>query len=260
METTENLDIYFFFFGASVLILLLAVSIIAFMAIYRKRIFNQQLAMEKKESEHRLGLIKNVITTTETERKRIAGDLHDEIGSHLSTIRMMLNRIQSGENDQSIEIASESKSLLDSTIASVRTISHSLLPPTLDKFGLINTVDDHCTKLRNTGLQVIFEHTGDFSALSKEKELALFRIIQELTTNTLRHAQATEIKIDFINSNGFLELNYSDNGVGFDESVLTDKKGMGLMNIESRAIAIGASAGFYSPQHKGFQAIIKMPQ
>ncbi|MEP7263001.1 MAG: sensor histidine kinase [Bacteroidota bacterium] len=241
---------------------ILAGGVVFFNVRYQKNILKKQRELHQKENEYKLMLIKNTIEITETERKRIAGDLHDEIGSHLSTIRMLLNNFKSkSDNPKEVEgLADESKSLLDNTISSVRTISHNLLPPGLEKFGLVNTLEDLCSSLRaSASVSVELNVQDGFPELSKTTELALYRIAQELTTNSLRHSKAIKLTMNLNFDNATITFSFQDDGVGIDEKLLSQKKGLGLLNIETRAIALNGKCTFTTATRKGFKAIIEIP-
>ncbi len=261
MEIQPEVDIYFSFFIGTFLFLLLAIALILFFLVYRKRLFEQELQLEKKESHHRLELLKNTIEITEQERKRIASDLHDEIGSHLSSIRMALNNINAKLIGQPeiIKLSNDGKEAIDQTIESVRTISHNLLPPGLDLFGFINTASDLCQKLSNTsGIQITFN--ADFAKrFSADVELALYRIIQELLTNSFRHASPKTIAINVLNSPDNISINYRDDGKGFDYDPLSPQKGLGIRNIESRIMVLNGQLSIDTQPGNGFLATITVP-
>lgn len=241
---------------------LLAGGIVYFNLRYQKQILQKQNELHKKESEHRLELLKTTIEITEKERKRIAGDLHDEIGAHLSTIRMLLNNFKnkSGSASEVEGLAEESKSLLDNTISSVRIISHNLLPPGLEKFGLVNTLEDLCSSLRaSTSFTVELNVQDDFPPLDKSIELALYRIAQELTTNSLRHAKSRNMLMALTYNDSLISFVFEDDGVGLDEKSLSQKKGLGLLNIETRTLALNGKCTFTTAIRKGFKATIEIP-
>jgi signal transduction histidine kinase len=261
METIASTDIYFTLFAVTLLILLLTVCMIFFFVVYRKNLFRKQLQLERNESEHRLALLQTVINTTEQERRRIAGDLHDEIGSHLSTVRLTLNNIRS--QSQGLEhlyiLAEDGKKIIDETIESVRSISYNLLPPGLEKFGLINTLSDLCEKVsKNSTLKTVL--TADATLkIHTATELMVYRIFQELLNNTLKHAEATNVDAVITQDKKELTIQYSDDGKGIEWNDKSSKNSLGLKNIEGR---IAALKGYYTLQNdnqKGFYIKIRIP-
>ncbi len=262
MESNQTLNVFYAFVIGTLALLTLAISVVVIFSIYRKRLAEQQLSLEKKESEHRLELLKNNIEATEAERRRIARDLHDEIGSQLTAIRMMMTNIRntndiSGEVDRTAEA---SKKMLDETLQSVRSISHNLLPPGLEKFGFFNTLEDFCNHLMNTGqISIELQIEGEILFMPKETELALYRVIQELFSNAIRHGKATEIRLKFEFSTSQLLMFYHDNGSGTDMKYINDKKGLGLRNMEGRIAAINGQIEFHSIENQGFESKINIP-
>jgi signal transduction histidine kinase len=262
LENSEAINVFYAFVIGTLALLTLAISVVVFFSIYRKRLAEQQLSIEKKESEHRLELLKSNIEVAEAERRRIARDLHDEIGSQLTAIRMMMNNIRNS-NDISGEVdrtAEASKIMLDETLQSVRSISHNLLPPGLEKFGFFNTLEDFCNYLMDTGqLSIETQIDGEIQFMPKETELALYRVLQELFSNGIRHGKANEIKLKFEFSSTNLLLFYNDNGIGTDMKNINNKSGLGLKNIEGRITAVGGQVEFQSKETIGFEAKINIP-
>lgn len=260
MEAQDKIDIYFSFFAGTFIVLLLAVSVIVFFMMYRKRIFEKEIQLQKKESDHRLELLKTTIEVTEGERKRIAGDLHDEIGSHLTTVRMTLNAIKAKAiNEPGLEqLATESKQVIDHTIESVRTIAYNLLPPGLEKFGFANTAFDLCQRLsKNSGIHIRFNNNYE-PELSHDISLALYRILQELLTNSIKYASAKEIAIEIKSANNQICFKYADNGSGFDISQQAGS-GLGLKNIQSRVAALNGTHFITTSPGNGFKIEINLP-
>jgi len=238
--------------------LLLAVAIIVFFLVYQKRLFSQKQELLEIESVHQKALLKHSFEAQEEERKRIAADLHDDIGSKLSATRIYINQFHSKlsvEDYQSLK--TETKSLIDSSIDQIRGISHNLFPPNLELLGLRQAVHDFCQRIRKMKTLNIQLECHQALKLSKQEELVIYRILQELVNNTLKHAQATQITIR-ITTNPF-QLIYQDNGKGFDVKTLQGTaKGIGLKSIESRAASIEANIHFKSQEGEGmfFELII----
>jgi signal transduction histidine kinase len=260
METKESLDIYFTYLIGTSVILVFAVAIVAFFLIYRKKIYEKELVLQKKESDHRLELLKTSIEVTEIERKRIAGDLHDEIGSHLSTFRMALNSIksQTQQNPELSYITDDAKAIIDITIASVRTISHDLNPPGLEKFGFWNTASDLCNRISlNTQIKIKFEQNEDFP-IAHKTSVSLYRVLQELLSNATKHSFASMIEISLIKTREIVLFSYKDNGKGFDSEESLNN-GLGLKNIQSRVEALNGKCKILPNPQKGLFVEIEIP-
>lgn len=255
-------QIYLIIGVAVVAMLLMAGSIILFVLYYQKRMVQEQFKRQQMELDYQKKMMEAALESQENERRRVAGDLHDSIGAMLSTIRVSLITYAK-RNKADDENILESKKMLDDTIESVRRISRDLMPSTLEKFGLTQAVKEMCERFQSTSsLPIIFEEQGETPTLGKNRELMIFRIVQELLNNALKHAEASFIKVTFSNSED-LQVLVEDNGKGFNaqehKNDRTSGKGLGLFNIENRARLVGATVDFDAPTVQGSKVIIKVP-
>lgn len=238
---------------------LLATSFVFFYVRYQRRMLLQKEAMQKAELEHREGLLHAAIQSQEEERKRIGRDLHDDVGSALSNLRMVLSK---ADTVQHTPASATTKPLIDNIINTVRNISHTLSPPGLDLFGLEHTLHELCDTFNTSGqLHLSMENSSGASldAIGKERSLTLYRVIQELLSNTVKHAQATTVNIFIVQeAKDMLSIIYQDNGKGMDAAAIK-KSGMGMQNIESRLGMIKAPYEIESEPGKGFKITIKLP-
>jgi two-component system, NarL family, sensor kinase len=255
-------QIYLIIGVAVIAMLLMAGSIILFVLYYQKRMVQEQFKRQQMELDYQRQMMEAALESQENERRRVAGDLHDSIGAMLSTIRVSLITYakRNKPDDESIV---ESKKMLDDTIESVRRISRDLMPSTLEKFGLSQAVKEMCERFQSTAsLPIVFEEFGETPPFSKGHELMIFRIVQELLNNALKHAEASFIKVTFRSSQDLL-VSVEDNGKGFKaEEHKMDRstgKGLGLFNIENRARLVGATVDFSAPTIQGSKVIIKIP-
>lgn len=195
--------------------------------------FSQRKLLAEKAKQQEI-LLHNIITAQEQERQRIAKDLHDVIGTQLNIINLNLFRLQKKRDNSEIFNATfkEVHGLLGETILKTRQISHELLPSVLDKFGLIAAIIELGDNLEDTAVNLEFNYEKDTAEISKTTELNLFRVLQELVNNAVRHGESTEILVDLIIENNKLKLIVRDNGKGFDVDL--NKSGLGLSNINSR--------------------------
>ena len=201
------------------------------------------------------------LESQESERRRLAADLHDSIGGMLSTIRVGLTTLGRQLPDPSG--IDETKKMLDDTITSVRRISRDLMPSTLEKFGLIHAVKELCERFQGTSkIMIQFSEEGEVTVLEPQRQLMIFRIVQELLNNAVKHAQATKIKVS-INVNSQVYISVEDDGIGFDaEESKNDKqgsKGLGLYNIENRARLLGGTLEFGKGRAKGSKTTLTLP-
>ena len=189
----------------------------------------------------------------EDERKRIAEDLHDRVGSILSTVKLYFNSLNTkidtfqGENNQQFEKAN---TLLDEAVDEIRRISHNLISSILMKFGLGPALKDLCETVEGAQqIKVDLQMHGIDQRLNNQLEISLYRIIQELISNILKHATATEITISITHQNGNLNILVEDNGKGFDTSVIPN--GIGLKNIKSRILKLNGQINIDSVTDRG---------
>lgn len=243
--------------------LLLAMAVILFFVVYQRRLLAQQEKLQEVQTQQQKALLQASLQSQENERRRIAKDLHDEVGANLSTINLFTKSLEKfiEPTTKASQMLDQTKSLIASTVTSVRAISKDLLPATLDRFGLIDAIGELCERINQTDeLTVKFEYQTPKERLPVADELTLFRIIQELFNNTLKHAQASEIQLFVHYNTQNLKVVFQDNGVGFDVATLQNSKdstqGLGLKNLESRAQMLQATLSYHCPPDGGTQVNI----
>lgn len=249
-------DVYILLFGGTLLMFLLAGMLLFFVTSYQKRLLRNNAEVEKMKSKHQLDLFQRSIDAMEDERRRVSRDLHDEIGAALSMIRLQVGQLSWGaeQNTEIIEKQiSGSKQLIDSTIENVRRISNDMLPNGLDEFGLKYAIESLCDKIEEASPLVINLDTKNLERLENRLELTLYRILQELLNNTIKHAKATQVNINFMTDNQRLTLIYQDNGQGFDLEKIK-QNGLGLKNIENRVSMIQGELTYNTTLENGMEA------
>jgi signal transduction histidine kinase len=205
-------------------------------------------------------ILSTILRTEEKERSRFSKELHDGLGPLLSSAKMSLSALSTeDQSDANREIMTNTTWVIDEAIRSLREISNNLSPHVLGEFGLGKGVANFVNRL--VGIHPatrIDYHTN----LNKERfdtdvEVILYRVICELISNSLRHAEASEISLALTYGGGGLTLDYSDNGRGFDPS--TDNgPGMGLSNITSRINTLGGSLEIQSTRGEGMSAHVRV--
>lgn len=244
-------------------LLVLAIGIIVFVFAYQRRMLEHQEHLRELQQLRQKQMLEAALDAQEAERRRVARDLHDEVGGMLALVRLNIGQVERkcADNPSAAETAHRSKELLDEAIQSVRRISHDLLPVVLDKMGLVQAINSLAHSVPpDSGLEVKFNHNLGNFRLETRQELLLFRILQELVNNTLKYAEATTITIDLHREGEELSLRYADNGKGFDYSNTLGKEkegaGLGLKNLENRADLLNASLHFFSAPNSGVKAEI----
>ncbi|MDP5172052.1 MAG: sensor histidine kinase [Bacteroidia bacterium] len=251
-------------FAVATLIMLGLVGfIIFFVLVYQRRLSKQQLLILERESAHRQALLFASIQTQEEERQRIARDLHDEIGAMLSAVKMKVSQAKRKAKDDEVltPVLEETSVMLTDSIQSVRRISHALLPPMLSKFGLSTTLKSLIEQSQpDEGPQISFLHTGMERRLAPTHELGLYRVTMEVVNNAIKYAQANKISVRLAFEPVETSLQIQDDGKGFIlDDASSASSGLGLKNIESRLLSIGATWEFSSAPGTGTSLYISLP-
>ncbi|CAM4293305.1 sensor histidine kinase [Flavobacterium terrigena] len=231
-------------------------TLVLFFYFSRKKIV--QIAVEKKNQEihYQKEILQSVIQTQEEERMRIAQDLHDDISSKLNIVSLNTHLLKTPNLSEAeyAEITDNIVSLTKKALENSRRIAHDLLPPVFEKFGLHAAVEELVLEFSTAkNVQINYSNELDFSSLEAKNQLHIFRILQELLNNSIRHGKATVISINFVNKTGRNTCLYSDNGVGFNASLGNQKRGIGMQNIESRVNFLNGKINVHSEINKGVQ-------
>jgi signal transduction histidine kinase len=205
---------------------------------YRNR-KNQKLANSKidnLEKQQKLMALDYMVQGQEEERKRIAQDLHDGLGGLLSSVRHQIRSIQEQIASLSkVDIAGDAEQLINKACDEVRRISHDMMPASLVSFGLVDAVEDLVADIKqHNQLEVIFTSEGNFENITDKAKVNLYRIIQEIINNTIKHADANRLYVSIVEKDHTIKLEISDDGKGFDYETAKQKDGIGLRSIESR--------------------------
>jgi two-component system, NarL family, sensor histidine kinase UhpB len=193
--------------------------------------YSVQIAKEREE--HQRKLVRASIESQERERLEIGRELHDNINQILAVTKAYIEASMQ-EEDMRDELLERSIKNLQLAINEIRKISKSLVPPVMDKNGLIDSVQDLIENIRLVNpFAINFSYEREqLRNISPQQQLALYRIVQEQFNNIIKHAQAHNVKIELVEKNNFIDLNIEDDGKGFDPK--ERRKGVGLSNILSR--------------------------
>jgi signal transduction histidine kinase len=204
--------------------------------------------------------IKAEVKILENERKRIATDLHDGVGTALTAVNLKVSNVDA-LNEASEKIILESCNTMQDIIKEFRTISYNLLPNTLVRKGLTIAIEEFISNIENANLKINFTH--NIVKLSKEAELNTFRIIQEIVHNCIKHSRANTLNISLTqqNQSGIVMLNTKDNGVGFAYSdKLKHANGIGILSLQNRIEILNASMKVNTEIGAGTEYVIEIPQ
>lgn len=236
---------------------LIALGVLFLNQHFRRNLANQKLKEQQLKNRQQRELLKTSITVQEQVQKRIARDLHDELGATLAISRMHLIKMEQAANiDESMKTALVNvRSITETALASMRRISHELMPAQLESFGLVKTLYSVIQQVNNANQVKVDLEAEGVARLNWDIEVGLYRMIMELLNNTIKHAQASVIKIKLISTATEVVLSYHDNGIGLTGS--SDPGGLGLKSLQARAMALGGT--FAIGQEEGFSAGVVIP-
>lgn len=260
MAELQNDEVISIIIIGSMGMLILCVGFAVFIALYQRKMFQEQEKRRLMELEFQNQMIRLQIDSTEVERKRIAADLHDSIGSLLWAAKLNIAFLGrsvdfTGELKDSY---SETMRMLDQSVESVKRISWELTPEAFNHTGLSSSIKEFCTRLDGKGQQVIYEESGRSIFWNDDRALMVYRIVQELVNNAVKHAQSTIIRVKLCWNPHTLELEVGDDGKGF---VLNEKvrSGVGWWNITNRSNKIGARLLVKENLSKGSAIALTVP-
>lgn len=227
------------FFG-TIGMLALTIGLIVFISFHQRKVIRYQHQLQAMEQDQQKTLLNASIRLQEEERQRIAADLHDDAGPLLATARLYLNdNFVNLDRATQLQSIYNAKQIIDDTIQLIRNISHSLMPPTLKNFGLESAVNDLFQKISGSGSMNASSRFHDYRERMKpENELIIFRVIQELINNILKHSNASFIHLTQ-NTSGqrfFIRMHHDGRGLTQTDFEKLNKSnvGLGLKNIQSR--------------------------
>jgi signal transduction histidine kinase len=235
-------------------VLLLFIFILVYRTFKQKQKLQAQRILQL-EAEKQLSATEAVLKGEEQERTRLAKDLHDGLGGMLSGIKFSLNTmkenlIMTPDNAQAFE---RSIDMLDSSIQEMRRVAHNLMPETLLKYGLDTALKDFCSYINGSGvLKVNYQSFGlENIKMEESVSVSVYRIIQELVNNILKHANAGFALVQLTLSGDTLLIDVEDDGKGFELTVLDKRKGIGWNNIYSRLEYLNGKLDVQSQPGKG---------
>lgn len=247
--------------------LVLVIGLVIFIIFHQRKVLRYQLQLQRLEQIQQKLLLKASIRLQEEERQRIAADLHDDAGPLLATARLYLSEnLVNQDKATQLQSIYQTRQILDDTIQLVRNISHSLMPPTLKNFGLESAISDLFQKLSGSGSINASSRFHDYKdRLKPDKELIVYRIVQELIANILKHSNSSFIHLtQNMHGNDFvLRMHHDGRGlVQADFEKLTKSNiGLGLKNITSRLkVAQGKIFFEKDPSQTYYKVTIEIPR
>ena len=254
----KNSFIIYLISGMSALII---ISFLTYRNIKHKQKIQQQRISEL-ETLQQLTATEAVLKGEEQERTRIAKDLHDGLGGILSGIKfsfttMKGNLVMTPENQQAFE---RSMDMLDSSIRELRRVAHNMMPEALLRFGLDAALKDFCYEINESGaVKINYLSFGPEDVdIDQTVAITLYRIVQELINNTMKHSGASSAIVQLTKSNEQLSLTVEDDGNGFDPAILKTNKGMGWVSIKNRVDFLKGKLDVTSKEGEGTSVHIEI--
>jgi signal transduction histidine kinase len=258
MEATQELSFINTLLPLVGVLFVIAMGVILLNQHFRKNLYQQKLEQEELKNLHQQQLLQSSIHVQEEERKRIAQDLHDELGAALSIARMHLVQLEQRHTDAELNAALHTvRMTTESALAAMRRLSHELMPPQLEDFGVVKTLESVCDQANAAQeIKIHFESNDDLPRWPAAIELTLYRIAMEMINNTIKHAQAQNIHLALSEDRQGIRFTYADDGRGIKENATY---GLGFKNMEVRVKAVGGVLETHSAVHGGFEASLHIP-
>lgn len=243
-------------------VLTLTSSIVAFVVYHQRRQHRFLFEKNQLQQQFQQELLRTQLEIQEQTLHNISEEIHDNIGQTLSLAKMNLFTLDLQKENNTVEKIDNAKDLVSKAITDLRSLSKSLNTDSILSAGLVRAIEFQLELVEKTGMfETKLKIMGEPSKLDAQKELILFRIIQESINNAIKHSKASAIAIDAEFKQNFISLSVHDNGVGFDHQVNNDglQGGSGLQNIRHRAHLIGAEFSIQSDSEAGTKLRITVP-
>lgn len=234
----------------------LLVSVLGGIFLYSRKA--QKLRLQQLHQEKENAILNAFILGEERERNRISHELHDGVAAMIGAAKMSLESIPHLPEEKRMEQLSKVKGILENTHADVRHIAHNLLPTVLKTDGIIKATEQFAAEINETKLinVVVTDQDSDAQALSQQLQLMLFRVIQELVNNIIKHSQAQNAEISFSKNPNGLQIEVTDDGIGYESGSTPGNQG--LYSIAQRLESIGGNFRISKRSYGGTQAMVEV--
>ncbi|MCF0072486.1 sensor histidine kinase [Dyadobacter sp. CY261] len=260
MGRPEEIEFAQLLFGGIGIMVMMALAIVIFVLLYQRKLHFQQRSLHQMEMSHQKKILESIVASQENERERIARDLHDEVGASLSAVRLFVNQIQYEKSPEEMKgLAARSGQILGDVVKDVRQIAHNLSPVIIENFGFAGAVKILLNRMEDAGMHIHCSIDDPAETLSAYQQTILYRIIQEVIGNVVKHAEASEITFDLHQNGPHLILQMGDNGKGFDVASGHKQTGMGMSTIRTRTDLLDAKLILDSAPGAGTRIKIDIP-
>ena len=259
-----NNKLYYLFFGGLSVLLTFMIFLFWLQAKNKSRLAAEQ---EKNHQQHLLAIqnqkeleiMQAAISGEEQERKRVAKELHDGIGSMLTSLKMRLLMINNNNPIHKDNEMQNTLKLLNNSINELRNVAHNLVPEVLISLGLDDALRDLCYLNSNSEIKIFYHSTKIEKTISESHQISIFRIVQELVNNAIKHSFCTEIIVDCSQNKTTFYISIEDNGIGFDKSKIKSFSGLGLKNIKNRVTMLRGKLQIETTKNNGSVFNIELP-
>lgn len=257
----DQIEIQILILVTTIIVLILAVTLILFFLYFQQK--KTTYLIEQRETRNRFDeeITKSKLEIQEQALKNISWEIHDNVGQLLSVAKMQLNILQAGLSEKQQLKVFEIGEIVGKSLQELRGLAKSLNPETIKNKGLIESVSHEIERFNRLNFvnATLIVSPNSYN-LSNEKEIILFRILQEAFNNTLKHSKAEILTVELNYGLSHLEIILEDDGIGFDISDTASRDGIGLQNMESRTKLIGAEFEINSSENGGFKLYINCPK
>lgn len=244
--------------GITILLLLLISFIITIVYKYQQKQNAYFKDIETLKSSHENTLLQSQLEIQEQTFQKISREIHDNIGQKLTLAKLYLNTLNHTDSNKTILQVTDTVNIISEVIIDLSDLSHSMSSEIILNNGLIKALDLEVVQLEKSGkYKINFSATGNTIFMDTNTELVLFRIVQEVLNNIVKHAGASEIDIHLHYNSIFLTMEINDNGRGFDAEL--PQAGTGLQNIKKRAAILKGNLNISSSTNFGTQIKIEIP-
>jgi len=259
----ESSEIIITIIAGTITLLLLGAFIISFLFLYRRRHHRYLQEKQQLRLSYEGELLKTRLEIQEQTFRHISQEIHDNIGQVLSLAKLNIATMDISQTSSLEQKIGDSKKLISKAILDLRNLSHGLSTDYITDLGLAKAIGHELEMIKKSGnFETEFETEGTSYTLDKQKELIIYRIMQEVLNNIIKHASAQKIIIYLLYGQSTFTLNITDNGKGFDLTPLnenTSSSGLGIRNMHSRAQLIGAGFLISSTLGKGTSVTVTVP-
>ncbi len=256
----ERIEVIFIIIGISSFFLVIIFFFLLFLNTHLKNYKKYFQEKQLLKIEFDKALLQTQIEIQEQTLKTISQEIHDNVGQILSLAKLNLGTFDEMESEYNQTKIDDTKLLVSKAINDLRELSRSLSGDKMADLGLRDAVENELKIISNTGqFETFLSIQGEPFKLSSQNEMVIFRIVQEALNNAIKHSKADNIRINLHYEQDYLKLSISDDGAGFEPDLLEVKKtGIGLNNMKSRALLVGAKFSINSKPWEGTTVIIEL--